>query len=214
MANFSSKVKESPTKPAARKPAARKPVATALAGTSGRSTPLSKLNPDNFSKQQITPRKRTTRRVMRKATPGIVVASFLDSYKLTDIERINLIRKGLAVNHIDKISKSMGASKEELYRIMGIAPSSISRWSKESKPLNKEASSRVLGIQRLIGQVQYMVNNYGDPKDFNAAQWFNDWANEPNPSLNGVAPMEYLDTDAGVEMIANLLNSMLYGNYQ
>ena len=54
---------------------------------------------------------------------------------------------------------------------MGLPRATVQRKATKQEPLSPDASSRVYGITRLIGQVQSMVNESGDPQGFDAAQW-------------------------------------------
>lgn len=55
------------------------------------------------------------------------------------------------------------------------ASATISRKEKEATALSKDESERVLGIAPLIGKVQTMVEESGDPTGFDAARWVADW---------------------------------------
>ena len=79
--------------------------------------------------------------------------------------------------------------------------------------LDTDQSERVLQIQRLIGLVQKMVQDYGDPTGFDAGQWLGQWIEQPNPALAGALPADYLDTASGVGMVESLLHKMVSGAY-
>jgi uncharacterized protein (DUF2384 family) len=74
-------------------------------------------------------------------------------------------------------------------------------------------SERVVGIARLIGQVQAMAEACGDAKGFSAAEWLGRWIEEPLPALGGRRPSELIDTAEGQRMVAKLLDQVLSGAY-
>ncbi|MEQ9106291.1 MAG: MbcA/ParS/Xre antitoxin family protein [Limnobacter sp.] len=66
----------------------------------------------------------------------------------------------------------------------------------------------------LIGQVQNLVEEYGDPVGFDAARWLGDWAFSSNNALGWLRPADYFDTVVGQEIVADLLAAIRYGSYQ
>ena len=47
----------------------------------------------------------------------------------------------------------------------------ISRKEKDATVLSKDESERLLGVETLVGMVQNMVEQSGDPTGFDAARW-------------------------------------------
>ena len=68
-------------------------------------------------------------------------------------------------------------------------------------------------MARLVGQVQSMVNDSGDPRGFNAAEWVARWLEEPLAALGGQKPVELMDTTEGQTMVSNLLARIQSGTY-
>ena len=81
------------------------------------------------------------------------------------------------------------------------------------KTSNGEVAERVLGLAKLIGQVQHMAQKSGASDGFNAWTWFSDWVVEPLPALGGTRPFELLDTIEGQSLIAKCLNQIQTGAY-
>jgi uncharacterized protein (DUF2384 family) len=71
----------------------------------------------------------------------------------------------------------------------------------------------VIGLMKLIGQVRTIVEQSGDPIDFDAAQWVGRWIEKPNHALGGRPPAELMDTVAGQELVAGLIAKMQSGAY-
>lgn len=76
-----------------------------------------------------------------------------------------------------------------------------------------DESERVLGVETLIGMVQSMVEQSGDPIGFDAARWLANWLSEPLPALTGATPASYMDTFEGQKLVAELLSMSQSGAY-
>jgi uncharacterized protein (DUF2384 family) len=68
-------------------------------------------------------------------------------------------------------------------------------------------------MAKLVGQVQAMVEQSGDPTGFDAAKWVARWVNEPSPALGGKSPATYMDAVEGQELVFNLVARMQSGAY-
>ena len=79
--------------------------------------------------------------------------------------------------------------------------------------LSPDESARVLGMARLVGQVQPMVQESGQPEGFDAAAWVARWIDRPVPALGGLRPAELLDTAEGQAIVANVLSRAQTGAY-
>jgi uncharacterized protein (DUF2384 family) len=89
----------------------------------------------------------------------------------------------------------------------------VDRKVRENKRLSPDESSRVLGMARLVGQVQAMVEESGRPEGFDAAAWVARWLDRPLPALAGQRPAELMDTAEGQGIVANLAARMQSGAY-
>ncbi len=79
--------------------------------------------------------------------------------------------------------------------------------------LSKDESEPLLGVETLIGMVQAMVEQSGEPAGFDAARWVSDWLTKPLPALAGAAPASYMDTFEGQRLVAELLSMSQSGAY-
>ena len=124
-----------------------------------------------------------------------------------------LVKQGLAAWVVKSLAKDLDLDQTALVECLGIARSTYSRKLREKKFLGISESERVLGVARLIGQVQSMVEQSGDPNDFDAKQWVGQWLEQPLPALNNRAPLEMLDTASGQELVSQLLMQVQSGAY-
>ena len=89
----------------------------------------------------------------------------------------------------------------------------MNRKSRDQKRLSSDESSRVIGMARLVGQVQAMVEESGDPEGFDAAPWVAQWLEQPLPALGGRRPAELMDTPEGESLVSNLVARLQTGAY-
>ncbi len=142
-----------------------------------------------------------------------IVAEDLHLYRVDPQARIAVIRQGIPASTVGNLSSRMGMSKEFLLASLGLSRATISRKEKDATVLSKDESERVLGVETLIGMVQSMVEQSGDPAGFDAARWVSDWLSKPLPALAGATPASYMDTFEGQKLVAELLSMSQSGAY-
>jgi putative toxin-antitoxin system antitoxin component (TIGR02293 family) len=134
-------------------------------------------------------------------------------YATDTLERVEQVRRGVPAALIQVLSEDMRLPKEKLYAALGLPRATISRKLQAKQTLSPDESERVLGVARLVGQVDAMVRGSGEAKDFDAAQWLAQWLEQPNPALGRKRPAEFLDTADGRSLISDLLSRMNSGAY-
>lgn len=148
-----------------------------------------------------------------KTHGGIGTYSFVEVFRAEPLARVRLIKEGLPADFLDRLSRQMNMPKERLLPALGIAQATVSRKVRESKPLSSDDSERALGMARLVGQVEAMVQESGEPDEFNAAEWVAQWLEEPLAALGGQSPADLMDTAEGQAIVSNLLARMQSGAY-
>lgn len=68
-------------------------------------------------------------------------------------------------------------------------------------------------VVALAAVVQRIVNESGDPKDFDALAWTLTWLHESVPALGGARPIEYMDTSDGRAVVESLILQIESGAY-
>ena len=136
-----------------------------------------------------------------------------DHYRTDPQLRIAAIRQGIPAAVVGQLSTDMGISKEFLLASLGLSRATISRKERDATVLSRDESERVLGVAALIGKVQAMVDESGNPTGFDAARWLADWLAKPLPALGGATPASYLDTFEGQRLVAELLAMSQSGAY-
>ncbi len=140
-------------------------------------------------------------------------SGFVDLYSAQPTERIDLIRGGVPASFVVDISKAMGVTKEALFNTLRLSRATIDRKIANNESLPPDQGERVIGMAKLVGQVQVMVEQSGEPQGFDAARWVAQWLEQPSPALGGERPSTYMDTLEGQEMVSSLLARMQSGAY-
>lgn len=153
-----------------------------------------------------TRRKRRKQALSRRAPVATL-------YPSEPLERINLVREGVPAYTVEVISEEMAISKEKLYATLGLPRATINRKLRAKQLLNQDESERVLGIWHLVGQVDTMVKQSGNPADFDAAKWVARWLDRPHPALGGRRPGELMDTAEGRTLVSDLIARMQSAAY-
>ena len=123
------------------------------------------------------------------------------------------VHQGIPAKEVEDLAALLGLPFVELCCALGLPPSKIRRKARNWEALPADQGERVLGLQRLVGQVQTMVEECGDPTDFDAAVWTGNWLTSPQPVLGGSFAIEYLGTVTGQQLLSDLLMRNVSGAY-
>jgi putative toxin-antitoxin system antitoxin component (TIGR02293 family) len=139
--------------------------------------------------------------------------SYMKVYRADPIERIALIKNGLLASDAKRILGDLPVSQAVALQWLKISPATMNRKAKGADRLPPEVTERVLGVARLIGQVQAIVEESGNPEGFDASAWVRRWLSEPNSALGDRRPSELLDTMEGQSLVSNTLAQMQSAAY-
>ena len=161
--------------------------------------------------------------VLSTGTPGLAAfvaepraaeaSGFAHVYRATPLERVNWIRAGIPAETLILTGEEMGVAKEKMLTLLHLTRATVNRRIKSKQALPAEYAERVIGLQKLIGQVEVMVAESGDPAGFNAAHWMADWLEQPVAALDNAKPADFMDTMEGQELVSALLAKMQSGAY-
>ncbi|MES2937307.1 MAG: antitoxin Xre-like helix-turn-helix domain-containing protein [Pseudomonadota bacterium] len=148
------------------------------------------------------------RELSRPGTMG-----FTDIFVMPFLDRADLVRHGAPSIMVNVISKEMEITKERFVHIVGLPRATVTRKIAKKANLSADESERLVGLAKLIGQVQASIEESGAPEGFKPAKWFGEWISQPLPALGGRRPEELLDTADGRELVSKLLAQMQSGAY-
>jgi len=114
---------------------------------------------------------------------------------------------------VSRLASDLHINSRSLIDHLGLHRRAILRKIKQNEHLDANEVERVLGMQRLVGQVQVMVGKSGNTDGFDAAGWIGEWIELPLPALGGQRPAEFLGDGAGRELISQLLRQIQSGAF-
>ncbi|HZW12528.1 MAG TPA: antitoxin Xre/MbcA/ParS toxin-binding domain-containing protein [Noviherbaspirillum sp.] len=159
------------------------------------------------------PEKPVSRAASQSRPAEVTVTDSRALYASTPDVRVQIIKRGVNAAEVRDLVRKMDVSQDKIYRFLRLSPATVNRKVQAKGRLSTDDSERVVGMSQLIGQVETMVAQSGNPEGFDAAKWVAQWLESPLPALNGQRPAEYLDTIEGQRMISNLLAMMQSGAY-
>jgi putative toxin-antitoxin system antitoxin component (TIGR02293 family) len=134
-------------------------------------------------------------------------------YAIAPMGRVALVKQGVPSEALGLLAADMGITKEQLYATLGVPRATMERKVRQRRRLNQDESERVVGVARLVGQVEQMVRESGDLEGFDAPRWVAAWLGRPVPALGGARPGDLMDTAEGREIVSSLVAQMQSGAY-
>jgi putative toxin-antitoxin system antitoxin component (TIGR02293 family) len=121
----------------------------------------------------------------------------------SEIDILNLIKKGVPKKALDKTMQMMDFSLDEMSTILHVSERTLRRYDDKSN-LNIEQSERIIELNNLY---QFGIEVLGSLDNFKI------WINSPILALGQQKPKEFLDTSLGITMLKNILGRIQYGVY-
>jgi putative toxin-antitoxin system antitoxin component (TIGR02293 family) len=143
-----------------------------------------------------------------KATAGhqrTDVRKYVYAGTLSPQETAAHIKRGLPVKEFDALKELLGLTVEALARKVGISIATLSRRRQHGGVLDADHSDRVMRFARLY---RLAVELYDG--DEAAARL---WLSKPARALDGQAPLDFADTEAGAHEVEHLIGRLEYGVY-
>ncbi|AXQ27607.1 DUF2384 domain-containing protein [Solimonas sp. K1W22B-7] len=121
-------------------------------------------------------------------------------------------REGVNAEWVRALSEGTRLPANDLFRYLGIPPTTAKRKLSRKEPLDTAGSIAVIDAMRLIGQARDLLPDV-QMQDFDVEAWFGKWIMLPQPALGGKKPAELLSTPAGVELVSRVLGAIGSGAY-
>ena len=147
------------------------------------------------------------RRFLQHASPFVTI------YALGVMERADIVEHGVPARFLERLAVELAVSKEKLYDIIGVSRATADRKLKADQVLSAADSEHVMGMARLVGQVQQIVQESGDPAGFDAGRWVTAFLDAPSPALGGRRPRDLMRTSDGRTVVSTLVAQMQSGSY-
>ncbi|MGK9451760.1 antitoxin Xre/MbcA/ParS toxin-binding domain-containing protein [Acidithiobacillus caldus] len=123
-------------------------------------------------------------------------------------------QRGVQAGEIVRVGRAMGRPNDYVFRVLRFSPATAKRKLKKAERMSPEQSERVLGLERIIGLVEVMLEKSDVPSEsFDAPVWVANWLDRPCPALGNKCPAEYMGTRMGQELVEGILAQMQSGAY-
>ncbi|HEY1750250.1 MAG TPA: antitoxin Xre/MbcA/ParS toxin-binding domain-containing protein [Caulobacteraceae bacterium] len=165
----------------------------------------------NPAAKRAAPRRRRLKAAGAQSAAGEL--GYVQLFKAAPLDRIKLVKSRLPASQAKKIIGDLPMPSASASRALNVSVSTLNRKTKNRETLTQDESERILGLAKLIGQVQAMVEDSGDPAGFDARAWTARWLTEPLPALGGVRPLDLMDTMEGQSLVAETLARIQSGAY-
>jgi putative toxin-antitoxin system antitoxin component (TIGR02293 family) len=154
------------------------------------------------------PRPRSSNRRMRAVVPENKPARlsfYLAVYRASPLERIAMIRHGLRTCDAQRVIDDLALDRDTVTELLDLTQLPRSRRASHNDALSPAGSERLIGLARLVGQLQEMLQEGGGTEPLDAAAWLSHWLREPLPALAGARPIELIGTMEGQTVISAFL---------
>ncbi len=159
-------------------------------------------------------RKRTRKsETVEAANDTVPALSYIFIYRATPLERIDIIRRGVLAVEAKRIFADLPIGQGAGFKALNLSIATVNKKAKQGGTLSPEESERVVGFAKLVGQLEAMIQDAGDPANFDAGAWMARWLTEPLPAFGGLRPADLMDTMEGQGLVAASLGKIQSGAY-
>jgi putative toxin-antitoxin system antitoxin component (TIGR02293 family) len=139
--------------------------------------------------------------------------SYLAVYRASPLERISMIKRGVRAADVKHVIADLAIAQGTALKALNLSQATVNKKAKQGQTLSPDESERVIGLARLVGQLEAIVQESGNAQGFDATAWMSRWLNEPLAALGGVRPIDLMDTMEGQGVVSNALAQMQSGAY-
>lgn len=182
-----------------------------MAASTRRGRPTSKAT----LKAQKPKRKETVS--VKKTAAGQNEIRYVDIATQSPSENSDIVRRGIRAGFIRQLANDLEIDQSTLTDHLGIARSTYTRKLRTGEFLSSGDSAIALGVARIIGEVDRVLLESGDPEQmgdsFHVAEWTGKWLKQPIGALGNRRPLDYLDNAFGQETVLQLIRQMQTGAF-
>jgi len=147
---------------------------------------------------------------VKKRNPAVVA---LAVYRASPLERIAMIRRGIPASEAKRLFAELRIGQGAGFKALNLSTATVNKKAKHGDNLSPEESERIVGFAKLLGQLEAMIQESGDPADFDARAWMARWLTEPLPAFGGARPADLMDTMEGQGLVSAALAQVQSGAY-
>jgi putative toxin-antitoxin system antitoxin component (TIGR02293 family) len=139
--------------------------------------------------------------------------STITVYRATPLERIDMIRRGIWASEAKRLFAELPIGQGAGFKALNLSAATVNKKARRGDTLSPEESERVVGFAKLVGQLEAMIQDSGDPDNFDARAWMARWLTEPLPAFGGARPADLVDTMEGQGLVSAALAKIQSGAY-
>jgi putative toxin-antitoxin system antitoxin component (TIGR02293 family) len=124
-----------------------------------------------------------------------------------------MIRAGVRASYAKRIAADLRLDQRVVFNALNLKTATVNRKASARAALAPDEGERVLGMAKLLGQVEAMLQGADLPPGFKAVEWLARWLSEPLPAFGGIKPLDMLDTLEGQSLVAQALAQIEAGAY-
>lgn len=143
----------------------------------------------------------------------LIDLNYLVIYEASAHERVKILKRGIKASVAKRIVADLGMPAALTYEALNVPASTINRKAKTGAVLRSDEGERILGLAKLVGQVESLVQGVDGAEGFDSRAWTSRWLREPVPALGGVAPLDFMDTMEGQALVSDTLARVQSGAY-
>jgi len=180
--------------------------ATARRGTSTAAVRLA-------TKGTVPPVTKRRPKVTAPATHHAPALSYLTVYRASPLERIDMIRRGILASDAKRLFAELPIGQGAGFKALNLSTATVNKKARQGDTLSPVESERIVGFAKLVGQLEAMIQDSGDPAHFDTRTWMARWLTEPLPAFGGARPADLMDTMEGQGLISVALAQIQSGAY-
>jgi putative toxin-antitoxin system antitoxin component (TIGR02293 family) len=139
--------------------------------------------------------------------------SYLGVYHASPLERISMIKQGVPAAEVKRLFTDLQIAQGVGFKALNLPTATVNKKAKTGDLLSSEESERVIGLAKLVGQLEAMVDESGEASGFDARTWIARWLTEPLPAFGGARPVDLIDTMEGQGLVSSALAKLQSGAY-
>jgi putative toxin-antitoxin system antitoxin component (TIGR02293 family) len=139
--------------------------------------------------------------------------SYLGVYHASPLQRISLIKQGVPASEVKLLFADLHIAQGVGFKALNLSTATVNKKAKTGDLLSSDESERVIGLAKLVGQREAMVEESGEPSGFDARTWIARWLTEPLPAFGRARPVDLIDTMEGQGLVSSALAKLQSGAY-
>lgn len=141
--------------------------------------------------------------VMDRVSIGAPSQYFFSHSASTAMEDLTHYGKAMDFKSTQPLFDFLGFNQQDVADMMEVDPSTLFRWKKEDKKLNKLLTKAILDMDKLVAK---------GIRIFGSEEQFSEWLNTSNDALGDQKPFDLIKDPYGLELLDDALEAMSWGN--